>query len=50
MTLLPRTAVSSETPVSIPADEQEIAVRPASQQILVTTQEGGLALINPLSE
>jgi cleavage and polyadenylation specificity factor subunit 1 len=50
MTLLPRTAVSSETSVSISAGEQDIAVKPASQQILVTTQEGGLALITPLPE
>ena len=50
MTLLPRTAVSSETPVSMPPHGPGTAVEPATQQILVTTQEGGLALITPLSE
>ena len=50
MTLLPRTAVSSETPVSTPPHGPGAAVEPATQQILVTTQEGGLALITPLSE
>ena len=50
ITLLPRTAVSSETPVSISADGLDATAKSASQQILVTTQEGGLALITPLSE
>lgn len=50
MTLLPRTAVSSETPVSTTTDGSDTAVEPATQQILVTTQGGGLALITPLSE
>jgi cleavage and polyadenylation specificity factor subunit 1 len=50
MTLLPRTAVSSEAPVSTPPPGPGAAVEPATQQILVTTQEGGLALITPLSE
>jgi cleavage and polyadenylation specificity factor subunit 1 len=50
MTLLPRTAVSSETPVSTSTDGPDIAVEPASQQILVATQEGGVGLITPLSE
>ena len=50
MTLLPRTAVSSETPVSTPPHGPGAAVEPPTQQILVTTQEGGLALITPLSE
>jgi cleavage and polyadenylation specificity factor subunit 1 len=50
MTLLSRTAVSSETPLSTSTYGQDMAVEPASQQILVTTQEGGLGLITPLSE
>ena len=50
MTLLPRTAVSSETPLSLSTDGPDSAANIMSQQILVTTQEGGLALITPLSE
>jgi cleavage and polyadenylation specificity factor subunit 1 len=50
MTLLPRTTVSSETAISVPAHGADIAADLATQQVLVTTQEGGLALITPLSE
>lgn len=50
MTLLPRTPVSSEAAgVSVPDDVKADVVF-GSQQILITTQEGGLALITPLSE
>jgi cleavage and polyadenylation specificity factor subunit 1 len=50
MTLLPRTTVSSERAISAPAHGADIAAGLATQQVLVTTQEGGLALITPLSE
>ena len=50
MTLLPRTTVSSEKAASISADGADIATDLTTQQVLVTTQEGGLALITPLSE
>ena len=50
MTLLPRTTVSSETAISAPAHGADITAGLATQQVLVTTQEGGLALITPLSE
>ena len=50
MTLLPRTPVSTERVGKIAADEMDTDATLASQQILITTQEGGLALITPLSE
>ena len=50
MTLVPRTAVSSEPPFSTSPDGVDATANVGSQQILVTTQEGGLALITPLSE
>jgi cleavage and polyadenylation specificity factor subunit 1 len=50
MTLLPRTTVSSETAISVPVHGADITAGLATQQVLVTTQEGGLALITPLSE
>ena len=50
MTLLPRTPVSSENTSHVTADEMDTDSTFGSQQILVTTQEGGLALITPLSE
>jgi cleavage and polyadenylation specificity factor subunit 1 len=50
MTLLPRTTVSSETAISVPVHGADITAGLATQQVRVTTQEGGLALITPLSE
>ena len=50
MTLLARTAVSSELANIDEADGIDVDDRTATQQMLITTQEGGLALITPLAE
>ena len=50
MTMLPRTHVSSEISHAHSPDEMDVDDGSASRQILVTTQEGGLGLITPLSE
>jgi cleavage and polyadenylation specificity factor subunit 1 len=50
MTLLPRTLGSTGLADLGSSDSMEIGSDSARQQVLVTTQEGGLALITPLSE
>jgi cleavage and polyadenylation specificity factor subunit 1 len=51
MTLLPRTPVSSEVVMQgTSEDDMDVDATYARHQILMTTQEGGLALITPLSD
>lgn len=50
MTLLPRTAVSAEITGMVSPEDMDVEPTFATHQILITTQEGGLALITPLSE
>ena len=50
MALLPRTAVSSEMTSSSSADAMNVDEDWGQHQLLITTQEGGLALITALSE
>lgn len=49
LTLLPRTAVSSEQAILQP-DEMDIDVQIPHHQILITTQTGSLGLITPVAE
>jgi cleavage and polyadenylation specificity factor subunit 1 len=50
MTLLPRTPVSSDVAGLPSASHMDVDLNFARHQILITTQEGGLALITPLSD
>ena len=50
LTLLPRTAVSSEMSGAFQEDGMDVDVVCAPQQLVISSQEGGLALITPLSE
>lgn len=51
MTLLPRTPVSSELAMLVQnEDEMDVDAAYAKHQILLSTQEGGLGLITPLSD
>jgi cleavage and polyadenylation specificity factor subunit 1 len=49
MTLLPRTAVSSEVALSN-SDEMNISAYIPPNHVLITTQTGSIALVTPLSE
>lgn len=51
MTLLPRTPVSSEVAMlGTSEDDMDVDATYARHQILISTQEGGLALITPVSD
>jgi cleavage and polyadenylation specificity factor subunit 1 len=49
MTLLPRTAVSSEVVLSN-SDEMDLDAYIPRNQVLITTQTGSIALVTPVSE
>ena len=50
VSLIPRTPVSSELAAADSVGDMDVDVKVSEQQLLLTSQEGAIALITPLSE